>query len=292
MNAIFYALTAYFGWGLGDTTGAIISRRMSSWSLTFWGFLIRLLLYTACIPFFISDLQGLTPTIALIAILVGSASALGYLSFYKATNLTNPTLAGAISCSWGASSLLYSLIFLREVPTISQSAALIVIFLGILMGILQTSKVITGRWSISIIKNKGIGYAFLSLLLWGICGSFIKIPITAIGWFWSTYALVIPFLIIALYQLVVRKNFPENPIKTKTSMLLIVYALFTVLAESAFNIGIIHGHVSVVAPIAGSYSTLYAVLSLLFFKEKLGSLQKLSVAITICGIVALSMVSV
>lgn len=292
MNAIFFALTAYFGWGLGDTTGAIISRRMSSWSLTFWGFLIRLLLYSACIPFFLSDLQGLTPTIALIAIVVGSASALGYLSFYKATNLTNPTLAGAISCSWGASSLLYSLLFLHEVPTQSQTAALVVIFIGIMLGILHTSKATTGTWSISIMRDKGIGYAFLSLLLWGICGSFIKIPIQAIGWFWSTYALVIPFMAIALYQLVLKKNWPENPLKTKTSLLLILYALLTVVAESAFNIGIIHGHVSVVAPIAGSYSTLYAVLSLLFFKEKLGGLQKLSIAITICGIVALSIVSV
>ncbi len=292
MNAIFYALTAYFGWGLGDMTSAIISRRMSSWSLTFWGFLIRLLLYSACIPFFISDLRGLTPTIALIAIGVGSASALGYLSFYKATNLTNPTLAGAISCSWGASSLLYSLIFLHETPTSTQTASLIVIFIGILLGILQTSKATTGTWSISIMKDKGIGYAFLSLLLWGICGSFIKIPIATIGWFWSTYALVVPFLAIALYQLIVRKNLPENPLKTKTSMLLIMYALLTVVAESSFNIGIIHGHVSVVAPIAGSYSTLYAVLSLLFFKEKLGALQKISVAITICGIVLLSFASI
>ena len=292
MSSLLSALLAYGAWGTGDTVGAVVSRKLSSWSIIFWGFLLRLSLYTLLIPFFLHDLQGISLPIAGIAILVGLSSAVGYFTFYRSTAFANPTLVGAIAGSWGASSLLYSLVFLHEQPNAGQWIAIIIIFTGLLLGIINTSRSKRGNITFALMRNPGIIYAFITMMLWGVCGSFIKIPIAHIGWFWSTYALVVPFFIFAGYQVVVKKNIPENPVKKQIALFVGLYALLMVVAECSYNIGIKYSTISLFAPIGGSSTSLYTLLSLIIFRERLTTLQKFSVAITITGIVTLAFLSV
>jgi len=291
MLPILFAFLAYISWAVGDIVSVHLSRKLSTWSMGFWGYILRLGLYTLAIPLFTNDLHGLTPTIAVYALLVGLSTVLGQLCFYKAVRLTNPALAGTITGSWGATSILYSLIFLHEQPTMLQFVAIGVIFSGIAISIVQLLRN-ENILSIRLIQDRGVWWALAGAALWGICGSFIKIPIAHIGWFWSTYALVLPFGFITLYRLILQRKLPENPKKQHLTFPLIFYAFLLVLAESSYNIGIQLGHVAVVAAIAGSYSSLYAVLAFIIFREPLTRQQKIGIIITILGIVALSFLSV
>lgn len=116
--------------------------------------------------------------------------------------------------------------------------------------------------------------------------------ISYIGWFWvavisSTTGLLITSSIIHLrgYKI-------NNPIKNKIILPLLGVVLFVKLAEGSFYFAISHAQAAIIAPIAGSYPTLFAVLAFLFFKDPITRQQIVGIITTLIGIVLLSVFSV
>ena len=71
MNAIFFALIAYVGWGTGDIFGAIASRRIGGYKTTFWVMLTAAVLFAPLIPLYWELLVSAPPIIILAATLMG-----------------------------------------------------------------------------------------------------------------------------------------------------------------------------------------------------------------------------
>ena len=63
-------------------------------------------------------------------------------------------------------------------------------------------------------------------------------------------------------------------------------------ADFSYNLGILAGYTSIVAPIAGSYPIVFVALSRLVFKEKLTLIQKSGIVFTLIGIVTIGIVIV
>ncbi len=287
VTAIIFAFIAYIGWGVGDMFGVVAARKHDPTAVTFWSLCVRALLYTAAAPFFIAPMLHAPLYAIAIALCTGIASGIGYYFFIQAAVRINPTLVVAIAGAWSALAVVLSIIFLHEQITPIQTGAILVIFCGLLLLTLRQN-IVPGSGRTQVI---GYLYAVLAMIAWSICGSFIKIPIVIMGWFWPTYFLSLP---VAVIIFILRPRvIVKNPVRSNAVLIPIAIAIAsTIIAEISYNIGIGIGAVAVIAPIAGSYATFSALLSVVLFREPLSMRQRLGVVCTLIGIVVLAFVSI
>lgn len=74
-------------------------------------------------------------------------------------------------------------------------------------------------------------------------------------------------------------------------MAIISKSLLLGIGALSFNFAIDQGQVTIVAPIAGSYPALFALLAFLVFREQITRQQIAGIVITLFGIVLLSIFS-
>ena len=126
---------------------------------------------------------------------------------------------------------------------------------------------------------------------WGIYFAFVRIPAEKIGWYWAGF----PLFLIApalLFIKSLRINAPKIFSDRKGFWAVIAYLILTlILADFSYNIGILYGYTSIVAPIAGSSTVLYVLLSRIIFREKLNLQQKIGIISSLAGIILLAFTS-
>lgn len=287
MPVIFFALISYFGWGTGIFVEAIVARKLRWYSLTFWAYLLTILIMSLYVPFVIHDLARLTPGILiLILILAFTGIFLGTIFYYEALRIGNRILVGTIASSFPAVTVILSIIFLGDKISFNQGVSIIVIFLGLILSVIDLKKI-----SSKNLINKGSLLALMPMLAWGIYFTFIKIPVSRVGWFWPNYINFFLFPLIYLY-IRFRKLKLEAPIKNNVLIPLIISTILVRIGELSYNLAISRGLVTIVAPIAGANPTLFVILAFLFFKDPISKQQVLGIITTLIGIVALSIFSV
>lgn len=285
MSAVVVALIAYLGWSASDLLAIKLSRVIGETNTTFWLSACRVIFYFSLAPFFFSQLLTATSKVLVTNLLIGVVVAVGYWCFYRAGRLTSPALIGTIAGAWGAATLLFSLLIFHEHLNPFQWGAVGLIFFGLALTSLEPHR-------LSRIQDRGVALAWVAFFCWGLAGSLLRIPISAIGWFWATFFLALPASVVALaltrtsHQPLI---FPQK--KTLVALLLVTAGLI-VTAEISYNLGLAHGLTSVVAPIAGSYATGLVLLSFIFFRDKLHPRQLGGVILSLLGIVLLSFLSV
>jgi drug/metabolite transporter (DMT)-like permease len=283
MLAIIFALITYIGWGTGDIFGAIVSRKIGAYSATIWVFIIGIVIFTFYIPFALHDLQKLTiPILALNAFL-----ALFYVAgntFYnEALKISNASIASTIAGSFGALTVIFSVLFLGESISQIQIVSIVTITIGVILASLHFSDLKKGI-------DRGVLYAILTMICWAVYFTFIKSVVKEIGWFWPNYISFWSFPIILLFMKV-KKIKLEKPAFKHTLIPILLSALLLRSGDFAFNYGINNGLTAVVAPIAGAYPTLFAVIAFFVFKDPIKKQQFIGIIITLIGIVCLSFVS-
>lgn len=287
MEAIFFALISYFGWGIGSVFSTISARKLGGFSTIFWLSLVGLLLTSWYIPFALDSLKNLTLTVFSISIIVGLLGWIGGITGYEAVRLINPALAISIEGSYPILSVILSLIIFKESITPAQIISIVVIFIGIIIMTWNFQQLLKGNSKI----DKGIFLALVTLVCYGFYGALIKIPVHAIGWFWPVYfslALLPLFYFYAKWR-----HIEITGVIDKRAFLpvLLTVVLFRT-AEFSYNLGISQGLVSIVAPIAGANPTLFVILAFLFFKDPITRQQIAGIITTLIGIVLLSIFSV
>lgn len=287
MLAIIFALISYLAWGAGDIFGTIASRKIGGYSTAFWYVLLSFIFYLPFAYFFWDSLRNLTLTLLVLNLFLGIVGTLGMAAFYEALRISNASLVGAISASFTSVTVILSILFLGERITAVQAIAIVMIFLGIVASILNFKEL---RNTKNVI-DRGILLALAAMFLWGFYWAFIKIPILKIGWFWpsviaaSTFPILLPIMKIRKIKLV-------SPGHDGAFIPLIVNAILLAGAVMTFNFAISKGLISIVAPIAGSYPTLFVVLAFLIFKDPITRQQIVGIITTLVGIVLLSINSV
>lgn len=285
MLAIIFALISYVGWGVGDVVGMVGGRKLGAIRATYWWYLFRLVLYLLIAPFFVYQLRNGTIAMVLFGIALGALSSLGIVSFYKAANLTNPSMVGAVSGSWGVISMLISVFLFGEMLRLNQVVAIIFITIGVILTALDFSARDKRR-----MVNRGLLWAMLACLLWGLVGAYIKYPSQTIGWFWTTLFLAVPSTVVGSIYQFSKRSFETDRI-IRNWKIVAAGSLLGAVGDMAYNIGVSFGLVAVVAPIAGSYATLSVFVASYIFREPMNGRQRMGVAATLIGIVWLSFVS-
>jgi len=285
MEAILFAILACLGWGIGDIFGTIATRKLGSYSMSFWGFALRLVIFGLYIPFALAELSHITAEIVLLNLSLGVILLIGYLAFNEGLRIANPSLVGAISASFAAVAVILSIVFLHDTITPNQEFAILVIILGIILSILDFKELKKG-----VTANRGILLAIVSMVAWGVYFTFIKIPIRQVGWFWPGYISFTVFPLLPLFAKFKKIKLHGPTFQNSLFPLLCAVAL-TGIAEYSFNFAVSRGLTAVVAPIAGSYPALFVVLAFFVFKDPVTNQQKVGIATTLTGIVLLSIFS-
>ncbi len=170
MPAIFFALISYLGWGIGDIFGTIATRRIGAYATSFWGYSFAFPIESLYIPFAIQDLTKLTPGILILNLFLGLLLLGAFVIFNEALRVGNASLVGAISASFGALVVLFSILFLGESINSKQIISILIIFLGVVFCSLNF-KELKHKFAL----DKGVLLAIIAMLCWGIYFTFIKI---------------------------------------------------------------------------------------------------------------------
>ena len=275
------------GWAIGDFLGISISRKIGGYSTSFWVFLFGLIIFSFYLPFEAHNFNSLTIPLIFLNIILGILFIAGNIAFNEGLRTSNASLVGTIAASFTAITVVLSILFLGENITLGQTAVIVLIFIGIILSTLNFGELRRGDF----IKDKGVRLALFSMLAWGIYFAFIKILVRQIGWFLPHYISFLLFPLIFLYMKL--RNIPlEKPNKKNGVLLLVIISAILVrIGDFSFNLAIGRGLTSIVAPIAGSYPTLFVFLSFLIFKDPIKKQQILGIIITIIGIFFLSFIS-
>lgn len=278
---------AFFGWGVGDIFGTIVTRKIGAYSTTLWSLVFSFIVLSLYVPFAQGYPGIFTPGLVVLIIILGIIAIVGFVAFNEALRVGNAPVVGTIAASFAAFAALLSLVFLGEKVSAQQGLAIITIFVGVVFCSMDLAELKAKR----ILKGKGTLLAIVTMVCWGIYFAFIKIPINKVGWFWPSY---LTYLIFPLYLLFVkfRKIKLVGPNFNGALPALLAAIVLLRIAELSYNIGISQGgQTSIIAPIAGSYPALFVVLAFLVFKDPIKKQQILGIVTTIVGIILLSVFS-
>lgn len=287
MQAIIFALISFLGWGIGDIFLSLTSKKIGPYSLTLYEYIFSLLVSSALIPFFLSDFSKLTFPIFALTILLGGIYLISLLFYYEGLKIGPVSLVGTISSSFAALVVVLSIIFLGEKVRMEQLVSIIIIFVGLILSTLDINEVRNKKF----VFTKGIVFALIAMFLWGIYFTFIKIPVHQVGWFVPGYISLFVFPLLFIFAKKQKIKFKSPTFKGVLATLLIA-VIFVRIADYGFNFAVGNGLTAIVAPIAGSYPTLFVVLAFLVFKESIKKQQIIGITTTLVGIVLLSVFSV
>ncbi len=288
MEAIIFALIAFVGWGIGDLLVTISARKLNAYSSTFWSLVISVLLMSLYTPFVWENLRFLTIQVFLLNIFLGFILLVGIITYREGLIAGSSPLVVTIAASFSAVTTILSIIFFKEQLTFSQALSIVIIFIGIILSMLPLKEVINKKIKV----DKSLWFAITSMVLWGIYFTFIKIPVSQIGWFWPNYFSFLFFAPFVYLFLKWRKIKLYMPNHNKALWPLLGAIIFARGAELSFNLGIERGYTSIVAPISGANPILFIILAFFFLKDPITKQQILGIMTTLVGIVLLSVFSV
>ncbi len=287
MPAIFFAIISYFGWGAGDVFGTAATRKIGPYSATFWYLVLQALIFGVFSFAFIPNLSSFSLSIFIFNIVLGVIGTAGLVAFYEGLRIGNASLVGTISASFAALVVVLSIIFFKESITGQQTLAIVTIFLGLIFSSLNFNELKNRKVKV----GKEIILSLIAMACWALYWTFIKIPIREVGWFWPGYINTVAS-IPALYLYIKFKKIKITSVNKHGAFLPVFFNAALLGGGSlSFNYALQNGLAAVVAPIAGSYPTLFAVLAYIAFRDKITRVQLAGIIITLLGIVILSIAS-
>lgn len=281
--AIVFALITLFGWASGDVFVTLTSRKIGSLPTYFYGFVVTLILTSLYIPFAgpIVDYR-----IFGLAILLNLVHTVGNIAFFKGLEIGNASLTASIAEAFPILTVLISLTYFKESLVPFQVLGIVFILIGIFLSSLKFDELITMNVH-KILSDKGVKFALVALVGWGIFFAFVRIPAEKIGWFWAEY----PLYFISLPLIFSKKirNAIPHVLRTRSILLsIMIFAILVTVADFSYNFAILSGFTSVVAPITGCTPVVFCTLAAFIFRDKLTKQQKLGIFSSLLGIVLVS----
>ena len=286
MQAILFAVVSYLGWGAGDVFATIAGRKIGPYAATFWFMLLSLITLLPFSVFFLADIHKITLEMILFILAIASIGDIGLVTFYEGLRVGSAPVVGVASSTFIAITILLSIIFLNETVTPTQAIAILIILAGTVITGLNFKGIKTRQF----LNDKGFIYALVSAITWGVYWAFIKVPVVKIDWYWPTVIAFCSFPIV--YAFMALRKIKLIPINSKQKFIpSFANALITGIGSLSYNFAISKGLTSLVIPIAGSYPTLFVILAYFAFKDPITKQQIAGIAITLIGIVLLSIFS-
>ncbi len=283
MSLLFALLTAFF-WGCGDFFIAISSKKFGA-GFSFHFFRIVSLLVLTIPAIILFPTTNFTPINFWTVVATSILESIGIRFFFKALAEKNTIINGTIASSFSIITVLVSLIFFGERPTVTQ---LIIIGL-VIVGIIMASLNVRDLSKIHLIE-KGALYAFAAMFIWGVYFAVVRIPTRELGWFWPVYFVRLTVILELPFIFSKKISLPKRFFSWKAIGLMMIAAVIPTIGDSFYNLGIAvpQTATSLFVPVASASPVIYNILAGWFFREKIEPIQKLGIAATILGVILLS----
>lgn len=286
MPGIISGLISMFGWGVSDFLVAKSSRKIGFVLTFFWAQSISFLII---LLYFIFNLRtfdfNIVPKFILIIIISGFLGTISALAFYKSLSIGKVSLVGPITASWAMITVLLSVLFLKEVLTINQIAAIVLIIVGVIL--------ISSDLKEFFQKNKlifliGAKEAIIAMFGFGVAMFLLAIVVKQLGWFLPGFLSRFFILIFLISYIILKKQSLKIETKPINWILVVIIGFLDIIAFFAYSMGVSTEYASIIAPIAASSPLVTTMLAQVFLKEKLVLSQIFGIIITISGLILIS----
>lgn len=282
---ILFALFALLGWGTTDFLAALSSRKIGNITTLIWitfGGLLIFLLYA-----FITHLSFSLPLIPLIILcLAGVMQTVGGLSFYKAFEVGEVSLASPIGSSFAVWTVVLSLLFAHEKLSLLQGFAIIIVIVGTFF--VSTNFSLLRKGLHKAFTDKGIIFALLASFFWGVSFAIYAPILRQYGWLISVITMRSAILMCGIIVATISRKKVLRQLSHLPFKLLLIASVTDFIAFAGFSIGLAHGFTSIVSPIAAAFPLVTVVMAQIILKEKIALNQFIGILGIICGVILLS----
>lgn len=203
-----------------------------------------------------------------------------YATFYYIINLGNVSLMVSLINTFPVVTIMLAVGFLRELPSIYQ-------WLGITLVVFGTILISREKIKGSINRNKlWVLWGLLGSLAIGIAEFVTKLATLRVDGFTFTffvYLMYIPPLII--FMTLDKKGRKFEKLKNRSSLLYTVMGIFFIeVGLIAIALAYQHGQASLVSPVVSIHMLITALLAAFFLKERLLTIQRIGILVTLIGV--------
>lgn len=278
---VLFGMVALLGWGASDFCVSKSARGASPFKAFFWSQLVALaLMFPIFLLFF--RLPQFSFTVIGLLIIYGILTVISNLSFYKGLRVGKVSVVMPVESGWAVVTVILSLTLLHEVLTATQAVGISLAIGGAVL--------VSFKWKdLMRFRNhaKGVKYAVIAALTFGIDFVVIDLLVSEIGWFLPVFFIgAITAFFLLTYSSVSKKDisFPRGVL-----LFIILVGILDTVAYLSYSSGVTSEYAAIVAPIGAASPAISIILARIFFKEKLHFNQKLGAVSVLAGLILLSL---
>lgn len=204
-----------------------------------------------------------------------------YATFYYIINLGNVSLMVSLINTFPVVTIILAVGFLHELPSLYQWFGIILVIFGtIFISREKTEKGAINR------KRPWIIWGLLGSLAIGIAEFVTKLATLQVDGFTFTFFVYLMYIPPLLIFMAIDKNGRKfEKLKNKSSLLYTVIGIFFIeTGLIAIALAYQYGQASLVSPVVSTHMLITALLATFFLKERLLTVQKIGILVTLIGV--------
>lgn len=278
---IIFGIVSMLSWGASDFFVTKSARGTNLFKAFFWSQIIALCIMLPIFLIFFK-LPQFSISIILLILASGILTVIANLSFYRGLQVGKVSVIMPVESCWAIVTVLLSLTLLSEVLTGMQATGIILILAGAVL--------VSFKWrNLLKIKNpaKGIKYAIIAAIAYGIDFVIIDLLAKQIGWFLPIFfigAITAAYMLIFSGTTKKDISFPKN-----VTWFIILVGILDTVAYLAYSSGVTSEFGSIVAPIGAASPVVAIILAKIFFKENIEMNQITGIVAVILGLILVSL---
>lgn len=277
---LFFTLLAASLWGAGQV---FTKKGLQEISPLFNNILGAIVILLLTIPFALLNGVDFSLVAKLLPLTLVIAALL--LCYYYVIAQGQVSLTGTVLALYPCITVVLSLFFLHEQPSLFQKLAIILILLGAVILAIGEDIQVLKKFKI----NTWFWWATGGGLSIGISDFLAKIAVNKGGIYTYIFTYGIAFLVVVLISFIFDKKGRQLPKFTARKFLPTIVGVTMVEAGLvSFYIAMASGLISVVAPLSSVYVAITAVLAWFFLKERINRFQMVGIVFSIIGVVLVS----
>lgn len=285
--AIVFGFIAMVGGGLTDVYAKKVIERVGDLKSMLYIRIVAVLIMFSLVLFY-PELPKFSTTNIIYIIVLGLADFVGYWAVYKAYTKGKVSVMGAIMAPYAALSAFISYKFFGEDFTIVKTVGILIALIGIVITSLDFNELKDGFQ----LKDfaRGLGYAVLALVIYGLFVPFYDSFLEQPGWAWLMILLDVPLLLAVFVSIKLSKQKIQKKDFTDPKWI-IMSALMMGIMIIAYAAGLkFSSQTSIMAAVASSYPLSILIGGRLVLNEKLAKNQYVGIGIIVVGIIVMSLV--
>ncbi len=283
---IFWGVLTLLAWGVADFLVRVVAVRIGSVSTAFFVQAIGLVVPGAALAVLMMS-SGLGDvdwvTVVWLAPLVALLLGVAYAVYYTGLERGSVSVVSSVASAWLLVSVLVAALALSESVSWQQGGMIALVLAGIL-----TIGVQPGEGSRN---SSGIGYGLAAMVFLGFALALWKPLTEAAGPFLAVLTARALASIVTLGLIRARSMALIWPSTRFGVWVLVGAASLDAAGFVTYNIALDRAPVVVVAPLAAAHPLGTILLAMLFLRERAGRFQAIGIALTLIGVVGLSVVS-